>query len=116
MATPRRCQNGAAGARSPMMRPVLWLASMLLRAVYLLLPVASIVVGRRGDYGMRRFVVGGWLSGAALASGLLVIYSIGLGGRPTVWQAMITVYWGVGIDANIVTASLKAVISAVNRA
>jgi 2-isopropylmalate synthase len=26
------------------------------------------------------------------------------------------VYWGVGIDANIVTASLKAVISAVNRA
>lgn len=27
-----------------------------------------------------------------------------------------TVYWGVGIDANIVTASLKAVISAVNRA
>jgi 2-isopropylmalate synthase len=26
-----------------------------------------------------------------------------------------TVYWGVGIDANIVTASLKAVISAVNR-
>ncbi|HCB03079.1 MAG TPA: 2-isopropylmalate synthase, partial [Nocardioides bacterium] len=27
-----------------------------------------------------------------------------------------SVYWGVGIDANIVTASLKAVISAVNRA
>jgi 2-isopropylmalate synthase len=27
-----------------------------------------------------------------------------------------TVFWGVGIDANIVTASLKAVISAVNRA
>ena len=27
-----------------------------------------------------------------------------------------TIYWGVGIDANIVTASLKAVISAVNRA
>jgi len=27
-----------------------------------------------------------------------------------------TTYWGVGIDANIVTASLKAVISAVNRA
>jgi 2-isopropylmalate synthase len=27
-----------------------------------------------------------------------------------------TVYWGVGIDANIVTASLKAVLSAVNRA
>src|SRR3954447_6550645 len=27
-----------------------------------------------------------------------------------------TVYWGVGIDTNIVTASLKAVISAVNRA
>lgn len=27
-----------------------------------------------------------------------------------------TVYWGVGVDANIVTASLKAVISAVNRA
>ena len=27
-----------------------------------------------------------------------------------------TVYWGVGIDATIVTASLKAVISAVNRA
>ena len=26
------------------------------------------------------------------------------------------VYWGVGVDANIVTASLKAVISAVNRA
>jgi 2-isopropylmalate synthase len=26
-----------------------------------------------------------------------------------------TVYWGVGVDANIVTASLKAVISAVNR-
>jgi len=26
------------------------------------------------------------------------------------------VLWGVGIDANIVTASLKAVISAVNRA
>jgi 2-isopropylmalate synthase len=26
------------------------------------------------------------------------------------------IYWGVGIDANIVTASLKAVISAVNRA
>ena len=26
------------------------------------------------------------------------------------------VYWGVGIDANIVTASLKAVLSAVNRA
>ena len=26
-----------------------------------------------------------------------------------------TIYWGVGIDANIVTASLKAVISAVNR-
>jgi 2-isopropylmalate synthase len=25
------------------------------------------------------------------------------------------VYWGVGVDANIVTASLKAVISAVNR-
>jgi 2-isopropylmalate synthase len=25
------------------------------------------------------------------------------------------IYWGVGIDANIVTASLKAVISAVNR-
>jgi len=27
-----------------------------------------------------------------------------------------TIYWGVGIDVNIVTASLKAVISAVNRA
>ncbi|QIG42749.1 2-isopropylmalate synthase [Nocardioides anomalus] len=27
-----------------------------------------------------------------------------------------SVYWGVGVDANIVTASLKAVISAVNRA
>ena len=27
-----------------------------------------------------------------------------------------TIYWGVGVDANIVTASLKAVISAVNRA
>ncbi|RYB91150.1 2-isopropylmalate synthase [Nocardioides oleivorans] len=27
-----------------------------------------------------------------------------------------TTYWGVGIDANIVTASLKAVVSAVNRA
>jgi 2-isopropylmalate synthase len=27
-----------------------------------------------------------------------------------------TIYWGVGIDPNIVTASLKAVISAVNRA
>jgi 2-isopropylmalate synthase len=27
-----------------------------------------------------------------------------------------TTYWGVGIDANIVTASLKAIISAVNRA
>jgi 2-isopropylmalate synthase len=27
-----------------------------------------------------------------------------------------SVYWGVGLDANIVTASLKAVISAVNRA
>jgi 2-isopropylmalate synthase len=26
-----------------------------------------------------------------------------------------TIYWGVGIDPNIVTASLKAVISAVNR-
>jgi 2-isopropylmalate synthase len=26
------------------------------------------------------------------------------------------VLWGVGIDANIVTASLKAIISAVNRA
>ena len=26
------------------------------------------------------------------------------------------VYWGVGIDPNIVTASLKAVVSAVNRA
>ena len=26
------------------------------------------------------------------------------------------IYWGVGVDANIVTASLKAVISAVNRA
>ncbi len=26
------------------------------------------------------------------------------------------VFWGVGLDANIVTASLKAVISAVNRA
>ena len=26
------------------------------------------------------------------------------------------VYWGIGIDPNIVTASLKAVISAVNRA
>jgi 2-isopropylmalate synthase len=26
------------------------------------------------------------------------------------------VLWGVGIDANIVTASLKAVLSAVNRA
>jgi 2-isopropylmalate synthase len=26
------------------------------------------------------------------------------------------VLWGVGLDANIVTASLKAVISAVNRA
>ena len=26
------------------------------------------------------------------------------------------VLWGVGIDANIVTASLKAVVSAVNRA
>ncbi len=25
-------------------------------------------------------------------------------------------YWGVGLDANIVTASLRAVISAVNRA
>jgi len=26
------------------------------------------------------------------------------------------VYWGVGRDANILTASLKAVVSAVNRA
>jgi 2-isopropylmalate synthase len=26
------------------------------------------------------------------------------------------VLWGVGIDANIVTASLKAIVSAVNRA
>jgi 2-isopropylmalate synthase len=26
-----------------------------------------------------------------------------------------TVRWGVGIDANIVTASLKAVVSAINR-
>ena len=26
------------------------------------------------------------------------------------------VHWGVGIDSNIVTASLKAVVSAVNRA
>ena len=26
------------------------------------------------------------------------------------------IFWGVGIDPNIVTASLKAVISAVNRA
>jgi 2-isopropylmalate synthase len=26
------------------------------------------------------------------------------------------ILWGVGVDANIVTASLKAVISAVNRA
>ncbi|MET0715454.1 MAG: alpha-isopropylmalate synthase regulatory domain-containing protein, partial [Mycetocola sp.] len=25
-------------------------------------------------------------------------------------------YWGVGIDSNILTASLKAVVSAVNRA
>jgi 2-isopropylmalate synthase len=25
------------------------------------------------------------------------------------------VFWGVGVDANIVTASLKAVVSAVNR-
>ena len=26
-----------------------------------------------------------------------------------------TIYWGVGIDANIVTASLKAVVSTINR-
>ena len=89
---------------------MLWIASLLLRAVYLLLPAASIGVGVRGRYALRRFIVSGWLGGAVLATGLLTVYAIVMNGRPSVWQAVLAVYLGVGLMLFLKTVDLLLLI------
>ncbi|HEX8323770.1 MAG TPA: alpha/beta fold hydrolase [Tepidisphaeraceae bacterium] len=76
---------------------MLWAASIGLCVAYLLLPIAALVIaGKSGPRG-RRFATGGWLSGMFLGVTLLAVYAIGLGGRVPPFQAVLTIYCGVGL-------------------
>ncbi|MDB5326233.1 MAG: prolyl oligopeptidase family protein [Phycisphaerales bacterium] len=72
-------------------------ASLALFAIYLLLPPVTLGVMFRGNLRRRRFILGGWISGIMLAAAVLAIYSIGIGGRLPVSQALVAIYFGVAL-------------------
>lgn len=76
---------------------MLWAASLGLTSIYLLLPVASLLIAWRLRLAGRRFVTGAWLGGMLLGVAILAAYSVGLGGRVPAWQAALTLYLAVGL-------------------
>lgn len=72
-------------------------ASLALFAIYLLLPAITLGAMFRVRLARRRFILGGWISGIALAAVILTIYSIGIGGRLPVSQALTAIYFGVAL-------------------
>jgi alpha-beta hydrolase superfamily lysophospholipase len=77
---------------------LLWTASLILRAIYIALPAASLgAYAFKDKPALKRTVAGAWISGTILAAAVLAAYVMATGGSVAYTQMALAIYFGVSL-------------------